>query len=171
MAKLNFGLNQANMLCRMPINERLDLIAEGLPIILESARSFWSASEQLTNKPREAEVLEGYSEEEAAKILILMDVVRCPPHIISQRLGSIVGNFYDHLARLIYAKAQAWYAMNVSQLRKYIDGERKAHYLEGYMGEYIFPNWAVAARERVLYADVEAYEVGCSIGTSPRVIG
>jgi hypothetical protein len=69
MAKLNFGLGQARILCRTPTNERLDLIAEGLPIILESARGFWTASEQLADKPREADVLEGFTEEEAAKIL------------------------------------------------------------------------------------------------------
>jgi hypothetical protein len=48
--------------------------------------------------------------------------------------------------------------MHVSQLREYVDQDRKAHYLEGYVGEYILPNWNVAAREMLLYADIEAYE-------------
>ena len=160
MARLNFGLRQAKLLCRMPTKERLDLIADGLPIILESARGFWNASGQLADKPREADVLEGFAEEEAAKILILMDVVRCPSKLIPQKIGSVVGNFYDHLARLIYAEAQGWKPMHVSQLREYVDSERKAHYLEGNMGEYILPNWNVASRESLLYADIEAYEDG-----------
>ena len=159
MTKQNLVLKQAKILCGMGTTERLDFIAKGLPIILESARGFWSASGRLAGKPREADVLQGFAEEEAAKILILMDVVRCPPKLISRRLGSIVHHFYNHLARLIYAKAQGWYAMDVSQLRKYVELERPEHYLDGYVGgEYIFPNWAVAARERLLYADIEVDE-------------
>jgi hypothetical protein len=53
-------------------------------------------------------VLKGFAEEEAAKILILVDAVRCPPKLISSKLKRIVGWFYDHLARLIYAEAVAW---------------------------------------------------------------
>jgi hypothetical protein len=45
--------------------------------------------------------------------------------------------FYDHLARLIFAKAVSWKPMHVRQLQEYVDGERKAHYVEGDFGEYI----------------------------------
>jgi hypothetical protein len=71
MARVSIGLRRANLLCQIPPKERLDLIAEGLPIILESARGFCPASGQLAANPREAEVLEGFPEKEAAKILIL----------------------------------------------------------------------------------------------------
>ncbi len=47
-------------------------------MILASAESFWTAAASLMQAPREARVLEGFAEEEAAKILILMDLVRCP---------------------------------------------------------------------------------------------
>jgi hypothetical protein len=58
MAKVNIGLRQAKLLCQLPEKKRLNLIGEGLPVILESARGFWRASEQLAdNNPREAEVL------------------------------------------------------------------------------------------------------------------
>jgi hypothetical protein len=85
--------------------KRLAFIAEGLPIVLLSARGFWSAAKALKNHPREAAVLEGFSLEEAAKILILVDMVRCPRKQLSARIGTMVGWFYDHLARLIYAEA------------------------------------------------------------------
>lgn len=160
MAKLNLGMRRAVLLCQMPMNRRLDLIAEGLPVILDSARGFWQASQQLAEQPREAEVLEGFAEEEAAKILILMDIVRCPPKLVQGRIGMMVRHFYDHLARIIYAEAQRWKPMHVAQLREYVDSERQAHYLEGDMGEYILPNWSVARRESILYADIEAYEDG-----------
>jgi hypothetical protein len=151
----------------MPHNERLDFIAEGLPIILESALGFWIAAEHIEQKPREADVLEGFAGEEAAKILILMDIVRCPPQLAASKIGLLVGRFYDHLARLLYAEAQRWKPMHVSQLRDYIDEQRKAHYLDGYAGEYIVPNWNVFRRESQLYADIEAYEDGTPMWSKP----
>nr|KMW29645.1 hypothetical protein BV87_11380 [Sphingobium yanoikuyae] len=136
----------------MAQSERLDFIAEGLTIILTSARGFWNAAEKLTDNPREASVLEGFAEEESAKALILLDLVRCPPSKVDGRIGRIVKNFYSHLARLIYAKAQSWRPVNVEQLQDYVDSERQGHYLEGGMSEYILPNWAspqgLCARQR-----------------------
>jgi hypothetical protein len=97
MSKLDIGLRQSKVLCQMRHGERLDFIAEGLPIVLESARGFWAASQLLTDKPREADVLEGHAEEEAAKILILLDVIRCPRKLSAAKIGQMVTKFYDHL--------------------------------------------------------------------------
>jgi hypothetical protein len=169
MAKVNIGLRQAKLLCQLSEKKRLDLIGEGLPIILESARGFWHASEQLAhNNPREADVLEGFVEEEAAKILILMDVVRCPLKLIVEKIGGIIANFYDHLARGLYAEAQGWQPMHVTQLQEYLDSERKSHYLEGYIGEYIVPNSTITTRERLLYADIQASDDGTLSWNEPN---
>lgn len=108
--------------------------------------------------PREAEVLEGFAKEEAAKILILMDAVRCPVKLLPSKLGTIIGWFYNHLARLIYADAVTWKPMHLAQLRQYVEPRRKAHNLEGGAGEYILPNWTLYQRESGLYADIEAHE-------------
>lgn len=152
----------------MPPDERLEFIAEGLPIIMGSAQGFWQASEQLKKHPREALVLRGYAEEEAAKILILMDAVRCPPKLLQKKLIRIIGWFYNHLARIIYADAATWKPTNLSELRSYVDNDRRGHYLEGSVGEYIMPNWAVYQRESRLYADIEAYEDGTLQWNAPR---
>jgi hypothetical protein len=170
MTKVTFGGRQAIKLCQMSQKDRLKFLAEGLPIIAESAESFWSASRQLQDKPREMEVLENFAHEEAAKALILIDAVRCPAKLISSKLNKVVGHFYDHLARLIYAEAQHWKPMDMKQLREYVDQERRAHYLEGYAGEYILPNSTVARRESVLYADIEAYENGVLVWNIPHSI-
>jgi hypothetical protein len=77
------GLHQAKRLCQLDEASRLEFIAEGLPIILNSARSFLQPAEQPPSHGREAEVLKGFAEEEAAKVLILIDAVRCPPKIVS----------------------------------------------------------------------------------------
>lgn len=171
MAKVTFGNRQAGILCNLPTERRLDLIAEGLPVILASAESFGMAAASLTEAPREARVLEGFAEEEAAKILILIDLVRCPPKLVASLSGKIVRTFYDHLGRLIYADAQSWRPVDVAQLRDYVDHTRQGHYLEGYAGEYIVPNWSRYSREAVMYADIELVENGSAHWSEPLRFG
>ena len=156
---LNIGLRQAKKLCQIGHADRLDFLADGLPIILSSAQSLWRSSRELEKTgSREAALLRILAEEEAAKALVLMDAVRCPSRLAASRIRKIVGWFYCHLARLIYAEAASWRPTNVLQLREYVDQQRKTHYLEGYAGEYIMPNWCLYARESVLYADIEIGE-------------
>jgi hypothetical protein len=157
-SRVAFGGRQARALKHLAHAERLDFIAAGLPLIVASAQGFWDAGDRLKDSPREAAVLQGFAEEEAAKALILVDLARCPTQKVEGRIGSIVKNFYSHLARLIYAKAQTWRPVDVKQLQKYIDAERQGHYLEGGMSEYIVPNWTIYSRESALYVDIEMHE-------------
>lgn len=158
--KLSFGNRRAGVLCNLSRSAQLDLIAEGLPIVLNSAQGFWAAAIEISERPREARVLQGFCEEECAKIMILMDLVRCPRRIAGDRAGKLVGIFYDHLGRLIYAEAQGWKPMHMAQLRNYVDDAREGHYLEGNMGEFIVPNASLYRRESTMYADIEVYEDG-----------
>lgn len=156
--KITFGNRRAGVLAHVKQAKRLDLIAEGLPIIAASAHSFWDAALRLELGSRERNVLEGFAEEEATKILILIDMVRCPAKVVATRAGAIMKTFYDHLGRMIYAEAQHWSASDIAELRGYVDEERKGHYLEGYVGEYIVPNAMRYRREARMYADIEVYE-------------
>ncbi|MFG1428829.1 hypothetical protein [Roseixanthobacter glucoisosaccharinicivorans] len=167
--KLQIGQRQANRICQMPAADRLAFIAQGLPIIHASTMGFWSASTELREKPREAEVLTGFAKEEAAKILILLDVVRCPDKRLAGKLNKLVGRFYGHLDRLIYAQLAEWWFTDVADLRKAVEPLRKAHDLEGNMGEFIVPNDVLYRRESKLYADVEAYEDGTPAWHAPVV--
>jgi hypothetical protein len=115
--------------------------------------------------------LEGFAEEEAAKILILFDVVRCPPKIVASKMSVLIGRFYEHLTRLIYAQATSWKPMHLAQLGEYVDRERRSHYVEGHAGEYIMPNWTVYDRESSLYADVESFQDGSLGWSEPREFG
>lgn len=167
-SKLDIGLRNANRLCRMRHAERLDFIADGLPLLLDSAREMWAAARQLKDSPRAANVLESHAEEEGAKILILLDLVRCPKALVGSCAGPMVRWFYDHLARLIYAKAVSWSATDVAYLRKAVNDSRKAHYVEGDYGEYIMPNDEIYGRESKLYVDIEAQEEGYLGWSVPR---
>lgn len=169
--KVPFGNRRAGVLCNMSRSARLDLLGEGLPIILASAQGFWNAAVELSDHPREARVLEGFCEEECAKIMILMDLVRCPRRIADKRVGKLVKVFYDHLGRLIYADAHGWKPMHMAQLREYVDHARVGHYLEGDMGEYIMPNWSRYSRESTMYADVEVHEDGVPRWNEPNRLG
>lgn len=155
------GLGQAKRLCQMAHDDRLEFIAKGLPIVLASAQSLWRASRRLGNEmTRETGVLRGFAEEESAKALILMDAVRCPRHRAPSRLGTIVGWFYSHLARLIYAESVLFRPVNVGELQEVVDLSRKDYFLEGIAGEAILPNWHLFHRESLLYTDVVAGESG-----------
>ena len=163
------GLRQAKRLCQLNHRSRLEFLAEGLPIVLQSAQGFWQSSKQLRKSHgREAKVLEGFAKEEAAKILILMDAVRCPPKLIASKLNRIIGWFYDHLARLIYSEATSWKPMHLAQRREYVDRQRRGHFLEGQAGEYILPNWTIYERESRLYVDVEAHQDNQLSWNAPR---
>jgi hypothetical protein len=167
MTKVSFGNRRAGTLAHLKERQRLDLVADGLPIIAASARGFWDASEKLEKGSREATVLEGFAEEEAAKALILVDLIRCPPKQVARSAAAMIKNFYDHLGRLIYVDAQHWCPTDVDQLREYVDQARAEHALEGYVGEYIVPNWKRYSREATLYADIEVYEDGVPQWSAP----
>lgn len=167
MTKVSFGNRRAGILAHLKQRQRLDLVAEGLPIIAASAHGFWAASEKLEKGSREATVLEAFAEEEAAKALILIDLIRCPPKQVARRAAAMIKNFYNHLGRLIYVDAQHWCPTHVDQLREYVDLAREGHALEGYAGEYIVPNWTRYSREATLYADIEVYEDGVPQWSAP----
>jgi hypothetical protein len=162
------GMKRGRVLANLPQPKQLDLIAEGLPILMKSASDLLAASKALGEHHRAATILEGHALEEIAKILILMDIVRCPPNIRPSRVGPMMGWFYDHLARLIYIDAQAWKPQDTNQLQKYVDNHRKSHYLEGAIGEYIMPNWTTYSRESLLYADIITEEEGEPIWNQPQ---
>src|SRR3569833_1088523 len=148
------GFKQAAQIANMSGEERLAFIAESLPIIFDSAKSLIAGSHSLEAFPRERSILEGHAIEECAKILILVDLVRCPPKRSAALAGTMMKWFYSHLARIIYADAQSWRAVSIDQLQEYVDNERPSHYLEGGLGEYFMPNSALYQREGTLYADV-----------------
>lgn len=156
----NVGMKQARVLASLSRERQFELIAEGLPLLLGSASDLLRASADLDRHPRAVEILRGHASEECSKILILMDIVRCPPGRAAARIGPMIGWFYNHLARLIYVEAQAWKPTDVAMLQQYVDSSRRSHTLEGYEGEYIMPNWTLFARESLLYADIMIDEEG-----------
>lgn len=158
MRSPQIGLRQAKRLSNMTPYRRRAFISEGLNIIHASAQSFWESARALSARPREAEILEDFAAEEAAKILILLDVFRAPAEQQSTVLGSQLKRLYDHHARLLYVDATWWKPMHRAQLQDYLDHARRSHVVDGPVGEFIMPHGPTYERERKLYADVVAYE-------------
>ncbi len=91
-------------LTNLPRQDMFSEIAAGLPLILESAVELASAADALqADHARSKEILTLHAEEEAAKAFMLLDLVRCPERLSSdrQRLGK---QLTHHLSRLIYAE-------------------------------------------------------------------
>jgi hypothetical protein len=167
LTNVKIGLKRGRQIAQMENIKRLKFIAEGLPRILASSKGYWEAKVKLEKFPREADVLEGLAKEEAAKVLILMDIVRCPANLLGEMTGKLMRWFYDHRSRLIYANAAHWCAPSLIQLREYIEPELKSHYLEGDYNEYILPNRIDYNRENKLYVDIEQHYDGTLNWSAP----
>lgn len=156
----DIGMKRGRVIAQLTPAQQLDIIAEGLPILLKSADELMTAAEALDNHSRAAAILIGQATEELSKILILMDIVRCPPKLRGGLVGQMFKWFYAHLPRLLYAEAQGWKPMTVGQLQEYLDTSRRSHDIDGFAGEFIMPNSTLFARENRLYADVVTHEDG-----------
>ncbi len=104
-------------------------------------------------RPQGCLILSEAAEEEAAKLLILIDAVRCPrkpPEILTRQLA----RFNDHLAKGLYAKACYWRPTTFAEFLNYIDRDRQEFYLDGPNDmDWIFRNRILANREETIYVD------------------
>lgn len=165
----DIGLKQLRALANLPPAARWEVIGEGLPILLRSAETLYAAGVAAGKEGRVGQILQGHATEEAAKILILLDYVRCPLGL-SKRAQGQFDAFYDHGARLIYSQACSWKPVDVAMLREYVDHTRASHYVEGDCGEYIMPNWELYSREARLYGDLARMDAGALVWNDPDAV-
>ena len=112
----------------------------------ETAQRLYSAQEY-----RASEIIRGFAEEEAAKVLILLDAVRCPPE---RRLDTLKC-FDKHLAKRIYALSCSFpNILSFGELGDLVAHERQPYYLDGPNSvDWIFTNSITTERERTIYVD------------------
>lgn len=131
----------------------IEQIADGIPRIADNADSLDRTAERLFSiqEHRASRIIQGFAEEEAAKVLILLDAVRCPPE---HRLDTL-RCFYSHLAKRIYALTCSFPNVHsFEELCRLIDHERQPHYLDGPNDvDWIFPNSILTKRESDIYVD------------------
>jgi hypothetical protein len=142
-------------LLTVPEAERLPLIAQGLELLAEHVDRLRDDLDYLqkAERPRGAAVIDGLASEEAAKMLILLDVVRMgwsDDKAVSQHLGY----FNNHLARGIYAKVVHGSPADLAEVRGYVESLRRTLYLDGPNDvDWMFRNTVEAEREETLYVD------------------
>ncbi len=135
--------------------ELFETLSEGLPLIVRNAAKFEETARRLHGSPgyRDSEVMRGFAEEEAAKVLILIDYVRCPRNW--KRRAEVLSRCYGHLEKQIYANMceypNVW---TFSELSKAVERECRPLYLDGPNSvDWIFRNEILEKRERKLYVD------------------
>jgi len=132
--------------------------------ILKNAQRLYSDADQLNAVERfhGGRVLRTIAEEEAAKILILIDGIRCPRQP-SDRWSKQFDRFNQHLAKGLYAKSAYWRPSTSAQLQSYLDNEREDFYLDGPNNvDWVFRNNVMQRREETLYVDYIKTEEGHS---------
>ena len=130
-------------------------ISEGITEIVKNAADLDEAALCLckAKKYRAAEILGGFAEEEAAKALILIDVVRCPRDQPEKR-GETLQCFYDHLAKRIYSKMCSYHINSFEEALQIIEIDRRPFYLDGLRDvDWIFFNSIQSERENLMYVD------------------
>lgn len=140
-------------LCQLKDADLFKEVAEGVSLIVESASRLNAAAEKLSKSDdhHAAKIIGNLSEEEAAKVLILVDAVRCPPERAKEKVRTL-SYFYSHLAKGIYADVTGLSPANFAEIVRYIDDARAEYYLDGPLDvDWIFPNHITQQREDALY--------------------
>ena len=132
-----------------------ETLSEGMRLIIQNAADFDETACRLDRDGdlRGSKIMRGLAEEEAAKILILIDFVRCPRDF--DRRAKILKHFYDHVAKRIYVMMcsypNIWLFEEMSNLVKC---EFRPWYLDGpNWVDWIFRNSIREEREQALYVD------------------
>ena len=136
-----------------PDGHLFEEIAAGVPLIVENAEGLDAAARRLfeAGEHRASDIIRGFAEEEAAKVPVLLDAVRCE----SSRRLDVLKCYHSHLAKRIYALTCTFPNIQTfGELGKLVAGERQPYYLDGPNSvDWIFRNSITAEREMTIYVD------------------
>lgn len=154
----------------------VETVAEGLPLIWNNANLLWHEAEEIAQvgDRRAVGIIESIAEEEAAKALLLFDVIRCPISFPNKR-SSLLKLMNQHIAKGIYARYYSTSPADMAEVKRIVSLERQAFFRDGEYGEYVFPNSITSSREARLYVtyirhDDDTHEWSKPFG-SPMYLG
>ncbi len=142
-------------LCQVNDVELFKEMAEGLDLIVDHVLQIKADSIYLSQNKRYCgyNILEVIAAEEASKVLILLDSIRCPrtnPEMFVKQLKK----FNDHLAKGIYAYLYGLKPATFKEVRKIIESHCQEYYLDGPNDfDWIFHNEILQSREEKIYVD------------------
>lgn len=130
----------------------LTTVAEGLPLIWENSARLWRESVDLRQlgPSQSVGILQSFAEEEAAKVLILLDAVRCPASSKNE-FGRLVKQLDQHVGKGIYVRYYGTSPSDMTEVKRIVEVERQGFSREGEYGEFILPNSITTSRESRLY--------------------
>src|SRR5882762_4667116 len=99
-------------------------VAQGMPLIHENVMTLWNEAQEIgrLGNRRAVGILQLFAEEEAAKMMLLFDAVRCPRPNQTQFQKMIKG-FGEHLAKGIYARYYGTRPVDLNEVREIVDQE------------------------------------------------
>ena len=119
-------------------------------------------------RDRAAAALRVFAEEEAAKVLIILDLARAGWSDQGATKNALA-SFYSHLSRGLYVQAHGGSPADVAEVRRYVDIWRREFYLDGPMDvDWIFGNEVITGREERLYVDYVEDENGDRRWVGPK---
>ena len=126
-----------------------------MPLIVDNAASFNETASRLYGHGefRASEIFRGLAAEEAAKVLVLVDYVRCPK--TSEQRARVLKRFYGHVAKRVHALACRYPRIaSFAELSELVEDECRYWHLDGPNGfDWILPNPISQEREHGLYVD------------------
>ena len=140
-------------LCQLSDADLFKELATGIGHVVAGAVELDAAARKLSKAGNHypARVLRNLAEEEAAKVLILVDAARCP-RARKPEMARTLGYFYSHLAKGIYAEVVNWRPIDFAEVCRGIENHLVEHYLDGPNDvDWIFPNAITRQREDDLY--------------------
>ncbi|MFJ5926573.1 hypothetical protein ACIQF6_28620 [Kitasatospora sp. NPDC092948] len=151
-----------------PTAQRTDIIAEGLGLLTEHVGALHQSLLQLGDDGRRgATVIEAFAREEAAKVLILLDLTRSG-WSDKEAAAQQIKYLYEHLARGIYVRHYDYRPADFAEVCEYVEDLRQKYYLDGPNDfDFIFRNAIEANREDSLYVDYVTGEGGTGWWTTP----
>jgi hypothetical protein len=147
----------------LPEAQRLAVIAEGLGHLTEHVERLHGDLLHLVDEDRRrsAAVVDALAAEEAAKVMILLDLVRMG-WADAEAVRRQIARFYQHMARGLYARLVAGRPASLGEIRGYAECLRQSLYLDGPNEvDWIFRNDILADREDSLYVDYVSTEAQC----------
>ena len=140
---------------KFPDGQLFDAISEGIGHIVQNSTSLDESAKRLHESAeyRTSEIIRALAEEEAAKVLVLLDFVRCPKK--SMNRGAVLKCFYSHIGKRVYAMSASYPRIaTFSELCNLVQMEDRSYYLDGpNMVDWIYPNSITAEREGNMYVD------------------
>ena len=158
-------------------DELYQAISTGLKKIYEHCIELTESAKLLAeNKQYRAfKIIQTISQEEAAKYLTLIDVLRCPrknnhdKKLFQQQLDK----FNDHVSKGIYVELFNRTTDSYEHLCGFIEVQRNEFYFDGFDGfdggvDWRFKNSILSKREESLYVDYVRYDEGNNQWLSPK---